>query len=519
MRVALALFAVLLLSCGSGKDDKNERKSTSNTPESRTPRLPGQKATTARTDNQPGANQPGANQPGTNRTGTATDSAPETRPMGAEKFTAFNYVYGNATKPYKPVEKALKAKDWATVQSASEAALEKQPWHLHAHHSLALALIAQGQPDAAVEHLDIALAGDWLRWGPTLKDDPTLSGFWDTPAGAKVAALSSAYGEEFMRRVKDGVWMLARRSTYKWPKKPGKQWSATRAEIAAYDRETQRYLRISHTRERVAGWMRSPSGEQIVWLGYWEVVMPEPVEDQRASVPIDEKSPVFRRTLVGLIDAETLRPIGETAVYREDITRIEAQYRTGDELIVSVFGPETAGEPTKRYTLDAEAGKLKKANVAPSDEPRLIMTMDKAWVARPGARGYDTAPTESGVTLTLDGADKPIAMPSDAQVTDVIRSPDKAYALVRTVADECGDPPSGSLYLVDIAQGKLDHILRGDSEFHARWLDDKTFIYADDGGRMRIYDLNEGKQVERLKNSAALAFDGIGATRGILCTR
>jgi hypothetical protein len=35
--------------------------------------------------------------------------------------------------------------------------------------------VQQGKPDAAVEHLSTALAGDWMRWGPKLEADADLA--------------------------------------------------------------------------------------------------------------------------------------------------------------------------------------------------------------------------------------------------------------------------------------------------------------------------------------------------------
>jgi hypothetical protein len=90
--------------------------------------------------------------------------------------------------------------------------------------------------------------------------------------------------------------------------------------------------------------------------------------------------------------------------------------------------------------------------------------------------------------------------------------------VVSTVADGCPEKPTGSIYLGDVAAGKLAHILRGNSDFQAGWIDDRRFVYEDDYGDLRVYDAAERKQVETLKNSAGLGLVGLGATRGILCT-
>lgn len=520
---------VCLAACSSSKSDKQPAGDENTSP------TPGP-------TNKPGTQKPG--KPVATPTAPPTDPAvpkPETKPMGAEKVSLFNYEYGKGKGAYKKVAKAKKTGDWAAVKSACEKAIGKDPWHLHAHFSLAQALVQQGEMEAAVGHLDTALAGDWQRWGPWIEQNEHLKPLWGTDSGDKIKALALAYSDEFMQRVKTGVWMLGQRTRYKRPAKIGKQWSSTRGEIYAYDLETKRFLRITHTRERVAGWVRSPSGDEIAWVGYWEVLVPDPTEspagaegeapaepaagDEPGADAVDATEPapvLFSRAIVGVLDGATLVPIGKQAVLRKDVARMDVQYRTGDELIVSAFAPdslwrEPKGEPSQRYTYDKESGKLKKLTVEPSDQPILSMTHERVWTRETSPAGFSVATGEAGSTLQLDGVEQAIALPAGASVVGVSRSPDKAFALVRTVAEPCTDPPSGSLYVADAATGKLAHLLRGNSQFHVSWIDDRKFAYEDDGGRIRIHDLVEGKQVERLKNGGWLMLSGLAGTRGIVC--
>lgn len=484
---------------------------------------------------------------------TPDASRPETKPMGAEKVSQFNYEYGSGKSLYKKkVQPALKKKDWAAVKTGCEEVIAKDPWHLQAHHDLAAALVQLDQASDAIEHLDIALAGDWLRWGPRLEQHPNLKPIWSTESGDKLKALSAAYGDEFLQRVKTGVWMLGQRTRFKRPSKIGSQWSATRGELFAYDVETKRFLRITHTRERLAGWLRSPSGDEIAWIGYWQVIVPDPADsgdaagageagdaagdtggdpaeaggdgagDGAGDAAAEPAPIIFSRTIVGVLDGATLVPIGKQGVLRAEVARVDLQYRIGDELIISGFAADSewrdrAAEPTQRYTYDKEAGKLKKISAEPSDQPVLSMTHERIWTTGNDSAGFSVSEGEGGSTLQLDGVEQGIALPANTKVAGVSRSPDKAFALVRTVAQPCGDPPSGSLYVVDAATGKLSHLLRGNSKFHVSWIDDRRFAYEDDNGRVRLHDLVEGKQIERLKNGGWLMLSGLSATRGIDC--
>ncbi len=464
---------------------------------------------------------------------TAEAVAPEvtTRPMGADKIKAFNYVYGKGNKFYKKVAKAAKKEDWAAVKEACEAALEADPWHLAAHRSLAGTLARLGETAGIKDHLSTALAGDWLRWGPTLETDPTLAEYFKTDDGKEVLALNRAYQEEFMRRAKAGIWMLGRRTRYKRPEKPGEQWSATRAELFSYDEETKRYLRISHTGESLAGWMVSPSGSEIVLAAYSLVHMPAPSAPEVAASAggVEAVKPLIDRVRISVLSNETLLPVTpeESVRLRGGFTRVDLQYRAGDELIASVFDgaaewdykADTEDEPSQRYTLDKEAGKFRKADVPASDETVLSMTLEKTWMtARTGGKGYELKPGEGDPVLVLDGAEGEATLPAEAQVMGVVRSPDKAHAVVRTVVDPCAEKPLGSIYLMNAASGELKHILRGNSEFKARWLDDKRFVFEDDSGDLRLYDAVEKKQIDQLKNRSGMALAGIGATGGLLCT-
>ena len=537
--ISLAALACLV-ACGSDKSDKR-----ADDDEDYVAPIPKGQGENSRPD--PGtAKKPPDGQTTGESGGTATPPAapkPETKPMGADKVTLYNYEYGKGKGAYKKVVKAMKGEQWAEVKAACEQALKKDPWHLQAHHSLAIALVQLGEVEAAVEHLDTALAGDWLRWGPWLDQNKNLSPLWSTDFGDKVKALAAVYNEEFMLRAKTGVWMLGQRTRYKRPTKVGKTWSSTRGEIFVYDVESKKFLRITHTRERVAGWVRSPSGDEIAWLGYWEVLMPDPAgaageaaagevaagevaagdSPAPAGEAASEMAPVlFNRTIVGVLDGTTLVPVGKQAVLRSEVARVDIQYRIGDELIINGYTADSAwrdraGEPSQRYTYDKEAGKLKKINAEPSDQPILSMTHEQIWSADKGPAEFTVNEAESGATLALDGLEQVIALPKNTSVVGVSRSADKAFALVRTVAEPCADPPTGSLYVVDTATGKLAHLLRGNSQFHVSWIDDRRFAYEDDNGRVRIHDLAEGKQVERLKNGGWLMLSGLSATRGIIC--
>src|SRR5262249_7362575 len=152
-----------------------------------------------------------------------------------------------------------KAKDWGGVRAACETALAKDPQHLDAHYLLATALAQSGDPASAVDHLVTALAGDYYKYAPALAA-PELDAFRATPHGTAVAGLAEQLRDAYAKRIQNGLWLVGRRSAFKWPDKSGVQPSSSRGELYAYDRETKRYLRLTHTDHQVVGYIRAPSG-------------------------------------------------------------------------------------------------------------------------------------------------------------------------------------------------------------------------------------------------------------------
>ena len=112
--------------------------------------------------------------------------------------------------------------------------------HLGSHRLLAAALAQTGEPAAAVDHLVTALAADSLQYAPTLDDDD-LKSFMASPHGQAVAALAARIRDESSKRIAGGLWLVGRRSPFRWPRELGVQPSTSRGELYAFDRDTRRF--------------------------------------------------------------------------------------------------------------------------------------------------------------------------------------------------------------------------------------------------------------------------------------
>ena len=107
-------------------------------------------------------------------------------PLGVDRVARFSFS-SDTGKALQACTSKLDAKDWAAAKPACESALAKEPTLLDAHRALAGALARTGEPAAAVDHLAIALAGDYYKYAPTLAE-ADLEPFRATPHRSRLAA-------------------------------------------------------------------------------------------------------------------------------------------------------------------------------------------------------------------------------------------------------------------------------------------------------------------------------------------
>src|SRR5262249_1365455 len=150
----------------------------------------------------------------------------------------------------------------------------KDPMHLGAHRLLAAALAQTGEPAAAVDHLVTVLAADDLQYAPTLDEDD-LKSFMASPHGQAVAALAARIRDESSKRTAGGRWLVGRRRPFRWPKEPGVQPSTSRGELYAFDRDTRRYFRLTHTDHQVVGFVRAAAGNEVTVVGFDKIDRPK----------------------------------------------------------------------------------------------------------------------------------------------------------------------------------------------------------------------------------------------------
>jgi hypothetical protein len=430
--------------------------------------------------------------------------------LGVDKIAKFNFIYdGAAANFFKAAKEAAKKNDWTEARKQCEAALAKNPDHLDAHRLLAVAMAQQGEHAGAVDHLVAAIAGDYYGYGPTFADDPQLKEFLATQHGIAVTQLAAQIHDEYGKRIKSDLWLVARRSPFHWPDKPGPQAGTSRGELYAFDRETKRYFRLTHTDHQVAGFVRAKSGEVAI-LGYDKIDHPK-----------DEGPSQLARAWVQAYDTTEWK--SATPKINLPAARVVALwYGEGDQLLVATApstGRWTLGEWTVS-SVDKTTGKLTKVG-SPVGAARIELTLDEGRVVLPANPAGVTA-SWSGDPPTaaeLDVGGTKIAVPESGKANHdtIALSPSGDSLAFATSVDPCAKDTAPSLYVANAKSGALKHVLTAKSRFITAWLDATTLAYEDGDGAIRLWDATTGREAMKLENKAGLALEVLSLAPAPLC--
>jgi hypothetical protein len=428
--------------------------------------------------------------------------------LGAERVTRFNFPYESGRTAYDKAETALKKQDWPEVRKQAEAALAKDPNHYDAHRVLAVALAQTGEHAAAVDHLVAGIAADYYQYGPLLEKEPLLEGFRATQHGQDLARLAGQIRDEYAKRIAPALWFIGRRSAFRY-NKDGVQPLTSRGELYAFDRETKRYFRLTHTGHQVAGFVRAKSTPEIAVLGHDKGDRPK------------DGPPLYARAWVQTIDTSTWQPT-MTKITFGPARAIGVAYGEGDQLLV---GQAPAAD---RWTLgdwsvssvDRTTAKLTKVGT-PLPAPRIELTLDEGRVVLPGSGDGVTA-TWSGdpartAQLAISGTS--IAVPESGQAAQetLAVSPGGAYLAFATAVDPCAKDAAPSLYVATAKTGGLKHLLTAKSRFTTRWIDGNTLAYEDGDSAIRLWDATTGREAQRIENKAGVALAALSLASAPLC--
>ncbi|MDQ3336429.1 MAG: hypothetical protein M4D80_14775 [Myxococcota bacterium] len=432
-----------------------------------------------------------------------------TPPIGVDSIKRMNFPYGDGMREWEKATPALKAKSWNALKTHADATLAKDPNHLDAHRMLATALVQNGEHAAAVDHLAAALAGDYFKYGPALANDEDLKPFFATPHGTAIKEVAEKIRGEYVKRAATGLLVIGRRSSFKWPKE-GVPWATSRGELYAFDRETRRYFRLTHTDHQVAGFVRAPSGAEVAVFGFDKIDRPKG----------DDATPLMTRGWVQVMDTKDWKLVG-TKVPLGGGREVHLGYGAGDQLLIGTApanGRWGIGEITLS-SLDKATGKVTKVK-SQAPVPRIIFSLEEGR----GVRALDDIkatwagdPPTAPDLATSGGASIHVPESGAASQSSVSLSPDKARIAFATAVDPCSKDASPSLYVADAKTGALKHLLTSKSRFVTRWLDATTLAYEDGDGAVRIWDAASGREAIKLENKVGIALDVLSLAPAPLC--
>lgn len=430
--------------------------------------------------------------------------------LGVEKIARFNYVYDSGKASYDKAEAAAKKSDWAEVRKQAEASLQKDPNHMDAHRVLAVALSQLGEHAAAVDHLVAVIAADYYSYGVSYATDPQLEAFRATPHGQAVTQLAAQIRDEYAKRIATGLVFVARRSNFRYESKPGPQWLSSRGELYAFDRETRRFFRLTHTNHQVAGFVRAKTSTEIAVLGF----------DKGDKPKEDSKPPLLTRGWMQTFDTADWKSTSKVVLGEARVDSIF--YGDGDQLLVG------QAQATDRWgvgewtvsSVDRTTSKLTKT-ASPLGAPRIELTLDEGRLVQPaavdGVTGVWSGEPPRTPELTV-GSTK-VIVPESGQATQesISVAPGGAWFAFATAVDPCAKDTAGSLYVANAKTGVYKHLLSAKSRFATRWIDANTIAYEDGDNGIRLWDATTQREVLRIENKPGLALAVLSLASAPLC--
>ncbi|MCX5741425.1 MAG: hypothetical protein NT062_02880, partial [Proteobacteria bacterium] len=280
--------------------------------------------------------------------------------------------------------------------------------------------------------------------------------------------------------------------------------------LYAFDRETKRYLRLTHTGDQVVGFVRAPTGSEVAVIGFDKLDRPKP--------DAKDAPTLIARAWIAVLDARTWKQQGKN-VYLPAAREVTVGYGAGDQLLASTApanGRWGVGDATVA-SIDRSTGKLTQVQSAPP-EPRVAITLDEGHLVRGAdvvtATWAGDPPTASALA-TAQGVK--LAIPESGTVAKSTVSASDARVAFATFVDPCSKDAAPSLYVADAKTGTLKHVLTAKSRFATRWLEPNLLAYEDGDGAIRIWDAATGREAMKLENKVGIALDALSLEASPLC--
>jgi outer membrane protein OmpA-like peptidoglycan-associated protein len=417
--------------------------------------------------------------------------------MGIVRLFLLNYPYWDGWESYRAAESAAARQQWRETEALARDVVNVNPDHAAARKLLATALAMQGKNAEASEHLSMALADDWLRWGPGYEEDPALATFRAAPEGRRFERWMDGYRRKFEAVRRRGLWLVGRRAHYEAPPtNAGAQFDVSRAEILLYDPFEGRYHRITHTDESVLGFKQLANGD-IVYVA------------NRQSVAGEDH---FRLSdvVMGMLDGHTLSPKGKPVRVGTVVDRLVVREQSGTKLRVIVWTNDGRQNPVTHHVIDVAEGissRVEEDGTVDIEPEDLVVSHFDITLA-PQQRALEC---DGKTCLRADGVRIEFPGPPDATYS----SPDGRWAVVR-VADKSCKIKESTLHVVRLeGDSEAREIHKAANTFHrVRWLGPEQFLFEADVQSLVRFSVGTMRQDMVVRNPAGLALNGLGLMSG-----
>ena len=386
------------------------------------------------------------------------------RPLGMADLAAYGWRKRGGQPAFRLARKAEDKEDWATVVTTCRQALAADPGHLEASWLLAAALGKLGRHAEVLEPLQLAVAGDFGKWGPASLELPALQPFLATPVG-----------EAWRRRVETDraayITALARAMIV-----------VAGGDLYAFDPETSRWHRLTRTSGQVIGTLAISSAHRIAYL-----------TRTRA-----KGKPGVALGFVDLARGRTWRPIELGPPTTMQIA-YSAQAPAGFWIGAGTPRPVTwrvLDHDNKLRPLPAKTSRpsgawLEVAGVAATVHAIPVPTVSADW----DEHGLASA-------IRIGSSHRVVAAPNPGLIdgNTVTWSPDRSHLAFIAQLDESCLPGaiSAAAFVADAATGGVQELERAANGMSIEWLTDRRLAVAGDHG-VTIVDLD---------GAAAVALEG-----------
>lgn len=376
------------------------------------------------------------------------------RPLGLADLAAFAWRKRGGHNAFREARTAEGRQDWPGVVAACQQALAADPTHLEASWLLAAALGRLGKHDQVLAPLQVAVAGDFGKWGIASLQLPALAGFHATPAGAA--------WKDRVEQDRTGYLAVLARSTV----------VTASGDLFAFDPVTARWNRLTRTGGAVLGGLSIASARKIAYVARQG----------------DKTKRVLAVGVVDLARGRTTRPVpfatpGAITIAYSTKAPIGVWVATGakkptwfhleDDYKPTALPPKTARP--NGWRLEAKGTSLR---LSALPVPKVTADWDDDGLAS---------------AIRIGSSNRVVSAPSPGLIDGHTArwSPGKTHLAFVAQLDETCTPGtiSAAAFIADAATGKLNELERAAKGLAIEWITDRKLAIAGDTG-VSIVDLD-----------------------------